>query len=236
MLICGLNKTTLLDYPGHVAATVFLGGCNFRCPFCQNSSLVLHPEKEQLYSPEEILRFLEKRRSVLTGVCITGGEPTLQKDLADFLRDIHALGYLIKLDTNGSMASSLQELLESKVLDYIAMDIKSDLAHYGDAIGISNPAQLASIQENIAASVSLIMSSSIPYEFRTTVVKELHTEETFSSIGKWIHGAEQYFLQNYEDSGQILMPGYHAAAREDLDRYLSIIKPLVKLASLRGVD
>lgn len=140
------TRPALLDYPGHVAATVFLGGCNFRCPFCHNSSLVLHRKREQLYSPEEILRFLEKRRSVLTGVTITGGDrPARISRISYGISMLSAIWS--KLDTNGSMASSLQELLESKVLDYIAMDIKSDLAHYGDAIGISNPAQLASIRK-----------------------------------------------------------------------------------------
>lgn len=171
MRICGFNKTTLLDYPGKVASTIFLGGCNFRCPFCQNSVLVLHPEEQPDYAREDILAFLKKRKGILDGVCISGGEPTLAADLEEFLRQIKDLGYLIKLDTNGTRPEVVKHLAESKLIDKVAVDIKAGPDHYSRLAGISAPAI-----DKVSETVNFLLHGQLDYEFRTTVVKELHTE------------------------------------------------------------
>ena len=155
MVLCGLNKTTLLDYPGHVAATIFTGGCNFRCPFCHNGDLVLRPETMPTYTEEEIFSFLKKRKPVLSGVCITGGEPTLQKDLPDFISQIKDMGYLVKLDTNGSNPQMLSLLLNNSLLDYVAMDIKSGKSDYAHVAGC-NPALLSNIEASVEIDRSCI--------------------------------------------------------------------------------
>lgn len=231
MQICGLNKTTLLDYPEHLAATVFTGGCNFRCPFCQNGELVLHPQDYITTSAEEVLAFLQKRKGILTGVCITGGEPTLQPDLAAFLTDIKEIGYLIKLDTNGYRPDVIQNLYEKELIDYIAMDIKSSPAHYGQTAGI------ASIETNrIKESVDYIMHCGIDYEFRTTVVKELHTTEDFIEIGKWLTGCKRYFLQSYVDSDNVICRQFHAYDKEELLHFVEILRKTIPETQLRGVE
>lgn len=200
MLIAGLNKTTLLDYPGCVAATIFVGGCNFRCPFCHNGGLVLEPLSQQLYSEEEILSFLQKRKNVLKGVCITGGEPTLQADLPEFLLKVKEMGYRVKLDTNGFKPDVLEELLGKKLLDYVAMDIKNCPEKYAVTAGLSTGEGWKQIHN----SIKILKAASIPYEFRTTVVKELHTKEDLIKIGEWIKGCSLYYLQQYQDNENIL--------------------------------
>lgn len=197
MQILGLNRTTLLDYPEHVAATVFTGGCNFRCPFCHNMDLVLG-EVEPALSTEDFFAFLEKRKGILDGVCITGGEPTLQKDLPDFIRGIRDKGYLVKLDTNGYRPKVLEELLRENLLDYVAMDIKSSVENYPRVTGMAD-LDVTGIQE----SVSLLKSAGIPYEFRTTVVKGLHRIDEFDEIGRWLQGAEAYFLQAFRENEKV---------------------------------
>ena len=199
MQIHGLNKTTLLDYPGHVACTIFTGLCNFRCPFCQNADLVLNPSSQPCISEDEFFSFLAKRKSMLEGVCITGGEPTLQSDLREFILRIREQGLLVKLDTNGYRPDILNKLMEEKLVDYIAMDLKSSKEGYALSAGLKN-FKLNEIEE----SVSLLLNGSIPYEFRTTVVKELHTREDFLSIAAQIKGCNAYFLQSYAESGAIL--------------------------------
>ena len=231
MQICGLNKTTLLDYPKHLAATVFIGGCNFRCPFCQNGELVLQPQDYITATKEEIFTFLKKRAKILSGVCITGGEPTLQPDLADFLTRIKELGYLIKLDTNGYQPDVIQELYEKKLIDYIAMDIKSSPAHYEQAAGITS----IDIQK-IKKSVLYIMRCGIDYEFRTTVVKELHTIEDFIEIRNWLAGCKRYFLQSYVDSEYVISRRFHAYDKEELLKFADILKTKIPNTFLRGVD
>ncbi len=198
MQIYGLNKTTLLDYPEHVAATVFTGGCNFRCPFCHNASLVLKPDAGLKISEEEVLGFLQKRKGILQGVCITGGEPTLQPDLYDFIRKVKELGYLVKLDTNGYRPEALQELLERRMLDYVAMDIKASKENYAKAAGVCNIA-LTGIEE----SVEILKNSGVPYEFRTTVVKGIHNIEEFDAIGQWLAGSRAYYLQAYREDENV---------------------------------
>ena len=230
MKICGLQKTTLLDFPGHVAATIFTGGCNFRCPFCHNSDL-LGNDAPAAFSEDEILAFLKKRRGILEGIAITGGEPTLQDDLADFIRSVRALGYQIKLDTNGYKPDVLKNLCEEGLIDYVAMDIKTCRERYPVVAGIPS-LQLDRIEE----SVDFLLHSSVSCEFRTTVVKELHSAKDFEQIGKWLSGAPKYFLQSYVDSGNVLNPIYTSCSVHELSAYLEIVRPYVGFAALRGVD
>lgn len=231
MHICGYQKTTLLDYPGHVAATFFIGGCNFRCPFCHNSDLITSSSFTANISEEEIFTFLKKRKNVLTGICITGGEPTLQPDLAEFMRKVHSLGYKIKLDTNGYRPEIIANLLENKLLDYIAMDIKSGYSNYVNVSGISHLDF-----KKIESSISIIESSGIPYEFRTTVVKELHNQTDFEEIADMLSPKSPYFIQSFKDSGNILISGLSSYNNEELNKFLSIVKQNLPNASLRGID
>ena len=230
MVINGLMKTTLLDYPGHVAATIFLGGCNFRCPYCHNKDMVVALQNTQQFPEDEILAFLKKRRGILTGVCITGGEPTLRPDLEEFIRRIKDLGYLVKLDSNGSNPGILRHLNEEGLLDYIAMDVKGCPSNYGPCIAVPDydPAP-------ILESIDYIRSSLPDYEFRTTVVKELHSDRDFEEIGPLLEGAKNYFLQYFSDSGNILCPGiYHHNTEEEMQHYLELVKPYIPNAAIRG--
>ena len=202
MQIHGLNKTTLLDYPGHVACTVFTGGCNFCCPFCHNADLVLNPASQPPIPEEDFFSFLKKRSGILEGVCITGGEPLLQKDLADFIRRLRSFGLKIKLDTNGYLPDKLEALLQEGLLDYVAMDIKSSRAGYPAAAGLTPD---TFDYGHIAKSISLLMHSGISYEFRTTVVAGLHTAEDFDDIAEMISGCTHYYLQSYEEKDSILL-------------------------------
>ncbi len=203
MQIYGLNKTTLLDYPGHVAATVFTGGCNFRCPFCQNGGLVLQPQKQAPVSEEELFAFLDKRKGILQGVCVTGGEPTLQQDLPDFLARVKEAGYLVKLDTNGYLPEVLERILAQGLADYVAMDIKASKENYARAVGYAGPKGSFRL-DSVEKSVELLKESGIEYEFRTTVVKGIHCPEEFEEIGKWLSGAKAYYLQSFQDSEELL--------------------------------
>lgn len=229
MKINGLQKTTLLDYPGKVACTLFTPGCNFRCPFCHNAGLVLGGEGEPL-SESEILRFLEKRKGILEGVCVTGGEPLLQADIGDFLAEVKALGLSVKLDTNGSFPARLKSLVSAGVVDYVAMDIKNSPAKYARTVGVPN-FDLAPVRESVA----FLKSGNLPFEFRTTVVRELHEAEDFEEIGKWIEGAPQYFLQNFTDSGELLSSGLTAHPAECLRSFAAIAEKYVKKVGLRGI-
>lgn len=231
MNICGYQKTTLLDYPGHVAATFFTGGCNFRCPFCHNSDLITYPSSTDNISEEEIFTFLKKRKNILSGICITGGEPTLQPDLAEFIEKVRSYGYKIKLDTNGYRPEVIADLLEKNLLDYIAMDIKAGYSNYVTVSGISNL-----IIKKIEDSVSIIENSGIPYEFRTTVVKELHNETDFQEIADMLSPQSPYFIQSFKDSGNILISGLSSCNNEELNKFLSIVKEKLPNSSLRGID
>lgn len=230
MKICGLNKTTLLDYPGKVAATIFVGGCNFRCPFCHNGDLVLHSDKIQGYSEEEIFSFLRKRKNVLEGVCITGGEPTLYTELYDFIRKIKEIGYLVKLDTNGSNPEMLCRLADEGLIDYVAMDIKAPIDSYNKVCGA-----WVDIKK-IEKSVEFLKQSKILYEFRTTVVKELHTREDILKIGQWIFGAENYYLQSYQETDKNISTGYSPMDRETLFELKNKLKNFVKNVKVRGME
>lgn len=232
MMISGFQKLTLLDYPGKLACTLFTGGCNFRCPFCHNASLVVDVARNPVVAEEEILSYLKKRQGVLEGVCITGGEPTLQPDLIDFIAKIKEIGFLVKLDTNGSRPDVLYKAIEAGLVDYVAMDIKSSPERYGAVAGVENM-DLAPI----TASKDLLLEGRVEYEFRTTVVHELHRVEDFVGIGEYIRGAGQYFIQSFKDSGDILGGlGYGAHDKETLLAMLETVTPYVVSAQLRGVD
>lgn len=199
MQIYGLNKLTLLDYPEHVAAVCFTGGCNMRCPYCHNSDLVLNISSQTPVDMKDFFSFLEKRKGIIDGVVISGGEPTLQTDLIDFIKRIKEYGYLVKLDTNGTNPDVLGKLIDNHLVDYVAMDIKSSLNGYAVSTGVAN-----FDTSLILKSVNLLMNSDIDYEFRTTVCKELHTEAEFEGIADLIRGCNKYFIQSYNDGPAIL--------------------------------
>ena len=230
MDIQGLQKVTLLDFPGRVACTVFLAGCNFRCPFCHNASLVTHVDPDRKIPREEVTAFLKKRRGVLDGVCITGGEPLLAPELGDLIREIKNMGYEVKLDTNGSNAERLKTLTAAGMIDYVAMDIKNAPGKYGMTIGIDGYDM-----SNIFRSVEYLMSGKVPFEFRTTVVREFHKREDFEEIGRWLKGAPRYYLQGFVDSGDVIQPGLRAYTKEIMDQALEIVRKYIPQAELRGV-
>ncbi len=230
MIIHGLQKMTLLDFPGKVACTVFLGWCDFRCPFCHNWELIDGSAPAQL-DDKELMAFLQKRRGLLEGVAITGGEPMLNKDLPQLLRDIRELGYMTKVDTNGNHPEMLERVLDEGLADYIAMDIKNSREKYAQTIGFE-----AFDTVNVEKSIHLIIGSGVGYEFRTTVVDELHDEDSFKGIGELIEGAGKYFLQKFTDRDSVPFGGLSAPSDDKMRKYLDIIRPYVKSASLRGVD
>lgn len=227
----GINKLTLLDFPKHLACTVFTGRCNLRCPFCHNADLVLCPDSQPLISDDTVISFLERRKDTLEGICITGGEPTLQSDLLPFLRHCKGLGYLTKLDTNGTRPDVIKAALEEQLLDYIAMDIKNCPARYAETAGLSN-VRFSAFEE----SVELIKSSGLPYEFRTTVVKEFHREEDLLAVGEWLKGAKCYALQAFKDSGSLIKPGLSGYTREELSAFRDMLVPYFDEVLLRGID
>ena len=230
-LLLKLTKTTLLDYPEHVAATIFTGGCNFCCPFCQNGDLVLCPQGQPAIPEQEVMAFLKKRRGVLAGVCITGGEPTLQRDLQEFIREIKDMGYLVKLDTNGYRPEVLGALLREKLLDYVAMDIKSSRERYGVLAGRAD-LDVGRIEESVA----LLKGSDVEYEFRTTVVRELHSGEDFVSIGRWLAGSPAYYLQAYRESGGVIQSGLTGCSRQQMEEYAHILRGTIEKVCIRGMD
>ena len=231
MDIQGLQKVTLLDFPGRVACTVFLAGCNFRCPFCHNASLVTHVDPGRNIPEEELLSFLKKRRGILDGVCITGGEPLLAAGLDSFIRKIKDMGYEVKLDTNGSNTERLKTLAGSGRIDYVAMDIKNAPGKYAATTGIDGYDM-----SNIFKSVEYLMSGTVPFEFRTTVVREFHKREDFEEIGRWLKGAPRYYLQGFVDSGDMIQPGLRAYTKDIMEQALKIVRKYVPQAELRGID
>lgn len=228
MKIGGFQKMTVLDYPGKVACTVFTHGCNLRCPFCHNAGLVVRDE--DLIDENEILSYLNKRRGILDGVCISGGEPTLQSDLFDFMKKIKDLGMLIKLDTNGTCPDKLQYAIDNGLVDYVAMDIKNCREEYAKTCGLSKM-DISKIEK----SVEILMQSGIDYEFRTTVTKELHTPDDFAKIGQWIKGAKRYYIQSFVDSGDIILEGLNPLDLQGLKALLEAVSPYVPSVELRGV-
>ncbi|MBR5360717.1 MAG: anaerobic ribonucleoside-triphosphate reductase activating protein [Lachnospiraceae bacterium] len=242
MNIYGFDKTSLLNYPGHVAATIFTGGCNMRCPFCHNGELVLNPPADMRISEEEILAHLKKRSSVLSGLCITGGEPTLQPDLVDFIAKVRALGYKIKLDTNGLKPDTLSELIDAGMLDYVAMDIKAGRDNYGRATGIDTDI------DKISESVRILHKSDIEFELRTTVVKGIHTKEDFTDIRSWLaeiinesgtgSSIKHYYLQSYVYRDTVLDKerAFDSFSKEELERFAGILSTVVNEVVLRGIE
>ena len=228
-MIKGLQTLTLLDYPGKVACTVFTGGCNFRCPFCHNGGIVLNPGAEPSIPAEKVFDLLKKRRGVLEGVCITGGEPTLWKGLWDFAREIKAMGYSVKLDTNGTNPELMHKLILAGVVDYVAMDIKNSPDKYAETIGVKG----FNIQP-VKDSVRLLLQGTAGYEFRTTVVKGMHTPQDIVEIGKWIQGAEKYFIQPYRDSDLVIDRSCERHSDEELQALLAAAREYVPAAELRG--
>ncbi|MBE6674825.1 MAG: anaerobic ribonucleoside-triphosphate reductase activating protein [Ruminococcaceae bacterium] len=228
MIIGGFQKMTMLDYPGKIACTIFTYGCNFKCPFCHNRRLVL--EEATPFTEEEILSYLNKRRGVLDGVCISGGEPMLQGDLFDFIKKVKDLGLLVKLDTNGYFPEKLKHAIDNGLVDYVAMDIKNCREKYGltagnDKIDISN----------IEKSVEILKQGRVDYEFRTTVTKELHTPADFVKIGEWLCGAKRYYIQNFVDSGNLIENTSSPLDLQGLNALLNAVLPYVESSSLRGV-
>lgn len=298
MRILGLQKLTLLDYPGRLAAVLFLGGCNFRCPFCQNSPLVLTPEELPELPPDELDRFLKKRIGILDGICVTGGEPTLYRDLPTLLAKIKAYGYLVKLDTNGTNPDMLEALMSDGLIDYAAIDIKAGRKNYARVCGLDGlmgcsvdmsstlvkanelpgrpvdvtiplvnadelPGRSASIAgppagvcdladhssdsaashspdhilEKVSRSADLLCSGSIDYEFRTTVVRGLHTEEDFYDIASWLPGSHRYFLQSFRDDPGVLQKdhSFSSFSEKEMRHFLEIVQKEIPAAALRGI-
>jgi len=230
MKIHGLMKMTILDFPGKVACTVFLGGCDMRCPFCHNSEL-LDPEAPAEMDENDLLAFLRKRQGLLDGVVFTGGEPLLRKDLPDLMRKIREMGFLIKLDTNGNHPDRLIEIVEEGLVDYVAMDIKNSPEKYGETIGIPG-FDITKVRK----SVGFLLQGKVPYEFRTTVVRQFHDEESMRGIAEWIDGADRYYLQEFVDRETVKYSGLQACSKEQMETFLEIVKTRVKEAELRGVS
>ncbi|PXV84916.1 pyruvate formate lyase activating enzyme [Lachnotalea glycerini] len=231
MQIHGFNKTTLLDYPGHLASTVFLGNCNFRCPFCHNRGLVLCPEKEPVIPTELVLEHINKRKNILEGICITGGEPTLSSDLYEFISQIKRVGLLVKLDTNGYRPEMLSALMKDHMLDYIAMDIKSSYENYYKVAGLDRLDM-----NKIDNSIHMIMESGIDYEFRTTLIKELHSMDDINQIGEWIKGCKSYFLQAYRENENVINPIFTSFSKDELLVFQQHLSKYMKHVQIRGID
>jgi pyruvate formate lyase activating enzyme len=230
MNIKGIQKLTLLDYPGRVACTLFTGGCNFRCPFCHNAMLVIDPEQNLSHNIDDILGYLQKRKGVLDGVAITGGEPLLQPDIADFIKSIRAMGYPVKLDTNGSRPTVLRELIDGGLVDYVAMDIKNSLPKYGQTVGIVGY-DTSAVQE----SARLLMENRVDFEFRTTVVCGLHEADDFVKIGEWLRGEEKFFLQQFKDSGNLIDATVTGWDDNTLKEFAVILKNYIPHTDIRGI-
>ena len=230
MKIGGFQKVTLLDFPTKVASIIFTKGCNFRCPYCQNGSLVLDTDDGLLVELEEILLYLDKRKNVLDGVCISGGEPLIQKNIKELLINIKQMGFLIKLDTNGTSPVILKELIDLKLIDYVAMDIKNSFSKYGITVGINNV-----LIDNIKKSIEILETSGIDHEFRTTIVKELHTVDDVLEIGHLFSPLTKYYLQNYEDSENVIKKGLHGFSCNELLKLKDIFKEKMPNLVIRGI-
>lgn len=231
MGIKGLTKSTLIDYPGHTTATLFVGGCQFKCPFCHNGTLVTKPNSLPDLSRQELFSFLETRKGLVDSICITGGEPTLYKDLKRLIYDIKQMDFLVKLDTNGYEPYQLDQLLKENLVDYISMDIKNCLEKYAKTAGYTDfdPTR-------IKLSVDILKDSNIDYEFRTTVVRELHSKENILSIAKWLEGAKAYYLQPYVESEDVIMPLFTSYSHEEMLELKKLSETYISNVHLRGMD
>lgn len=233
-MICGLQKMTLLDFPGKIACTVFLGGCNFRCPFCHNSELFMG-KPEKLMEDEEFFKFLQSRKGLLDGVCVSGGEPTLYKDLPAFIARIKELGYLVKLDTNGSRPEVVKKLVEENLVDYIAMDVKNSPAMYAQTVGLETM-DLAPIEE----SLRLLINGNVDYELRTTLVSQLHSAASIQDMGRWLVSIvtgkkpKRLFLQSFVDRDTVLFSGLSAPEPETTKEFQKILEPFAQVVTVRN--
>ena len=241
MQICGLMKTTLLDYPGKVASTIFLGGCNMRCVFCHNMNLVTGVDEIPKIPVSDVIDHLNSRIGVIDGVCITGGEPTLHPDLIDLISTIKEMGFLVKLDSNGSKTSVLEELIAKKLVDYIAIDIKASFNKYpvicGLNSGFDSDSQVKSIIKNVRDTIDLLVKHDlINYEFRTTVIREYHDENEFELIGDMLQGASNYYLQGFVKSRFVPETSLNGYSADELRRFVNILTPKIKHVDIRGVD
>ncbi|MBR6364721.1 MAG: anaerobic ribonucleoside-triphosphate reductase activating protein [Lachnospiraceae bacterium] len=237
MRIAGMQKTTLLDFPGKMAAIVFTGGCNFACPYCHNSELISWGDDVPLMAEDEVFAYLNKRKNVLEGLVISGGEPTLQRGLEDFIRRVRDLGYLIKLDTNGTTPKVLMDLCGKGLIDYVAMDVKGLDSLCPRICGLTklDPAAQNVLQANMQESIDYLLTGRVAYEFRTTLVQGLHTAADVEGIAARIRGASAYFLQNYRESETVLCKdGLSPFSREQLEQFLAIVKKYVPVAQIRG--
>lgn len=230
MNIRGLQKLTLLDYPGKMACIVFTGGCNLRCPFCHNASIVLNPSDESEFSVDDVLAFLRKRQGILEGVVITGGEPLMQKDVSDFIEKVRELGYSVKLDTNGTYPDKLRDLIDKGLVDYVAMDVKASPSGYPPAVGIGG----YDISK-ITQSINLLLEGRVDYEFRTTVVRQFHSVFDMNSLGELIKGAKRHFLQGFKDSGDLIGFGLSEVPKSEMEEMREILLNYVESCELRGV-
>ena len=240
MKIHGLQKMTLLDFPGKVACTVFLGGCNFRCPYCHNFELV-DGTMPPLMDDAELLAFLAKRRGLLDGVCITGGEPLLHRELPELLRKVRALGFATKLDTNGTSPDALAALIDEGLLDYVAMDVKHSPERYGEATGAAScpDPQAPSCGAAVGAvrrSVALLLEGRVDYEFRTTVVAGMHDEASIAAIAAWIAGARRYYLQPFADRETVPQRGLATPDADEMRRLLAAARQILPNAEIRGMQ
>ncbi len=228
--IHGFQKMTMLDFPGKVACTIFTAGCNFRCPFCHNASLVTKIDAAEKHSPEEIFNYLEKRKGILDGICITGGEPLLYDGVIEFIKKLREFGLLIKLDTNGSFPEKLEYLINQGLVDYVAMDIKNSKEKYAETIGLKEYDIT-----NVEKSVALLLQNKVDYEFRTTVVAEYHETQDMVDIGKWIKGAKKYFLQNFVDSGNLIGENLHPIPKDFMKDLQKSASDFVEKVEIRGI-
>ena len=229
MKIYGMEKLSLVDYEGKIAVTLFTAGCNFRCPFCHNSTLATSKRLGEEIPESEIFGYLNKRKGILNAICITGGEPTLNKDLVAFVTRLKEFNLAIKLDTNGTNPAMLKELVEKKLIDYVAMDIKSGKLGYPLTTGVEN-IDLSPIQE----SIDYLMEGHVDYEFRTTLVDELHSEEDFEEMAKWLAGAKKLYLQKFKDSGDCIVEDLHEVPLKTAEKYLEILSKTIKKVELRN--
>ena len=229
MLIGGFQKMTVLDFPGRIACILFTYGCNLKCPFCHNASLVIDNPEE--FSEEEIFKYLLKRKGILDGVCVSGGEPFMQPDIMEFLQKLKNTGLAVKIDTNGTFPDKLRYAVENGLVDYVAMDIKNSKEKYSLTTGIQD----IDI-EKIDESVKFLLESNIDYEFRTTIVKEYHTEQDMVCIGEWIKGAKSYYLQSFTDSGNLIGENLSAHSPDTMRQFEEIVRPFVQNIGVRGIN
>ena len=230
-MIAGLQKMTLLDFPGKVACTVFLQGCNYRCPFCHNSEL-LPRQGEPFMDTPALLTFLERRAGILEAVCISGGEPTLDPELETLLRSVKALGYAVKLDTNGSRPEHLKRLVSEGLVDYVAMDVKNSPARYAQTVGLAK-VDLEAVEE----SLRFLLSGAVDYELRTTLVEQLHDKASVEEMGCWVSSVgkpKKWFLQSFVDRDTVTFSGLSAPDEDTLTMYRELLSACGENVAIRG--